>query len=160
MPQLGLAITPADAQASPQVAAALAEISLSLLHLTLALPEQPVHGMGIAQLLSVSGAQLRLDLLAGVTAAALVRLAMALRVAGIEPESVTVFPGTPSTLTAARLAFPGSAISSGTPHFFAQFNRMDDVGPTDFPGFTICPIVHSADALGKQPHRTERIVSH
>ena len=145
MPQLGLAITPADAQASPLVQAALAEISPSLLHLTLALPEQPVHWTGIAQLLSASGAQLRLGLLAGVTAAALVRLAMALRVAGIEPESVAVFPGTLSALTAARLAFPASSLGSGTPHFFAQFNRMDDVGPTDFLGFTICSIVHSAE---------------
>ena len=145
MPRLGLAITPADAQASPLVQAALAEISPSLLHLTLSLPDQNVEWTGIAQLLSASGARLRLDLLAGVTAAALVRLAMALRDAGIKPESVAVFPGTPSTLTAARLAFPGSAIGSGTPHFFAQFNRMDDVGPTDFLGFTICPIVHSAE---------------
>ena len=145
MPQLGLAITPADAQASPMVQAALAEISPSLLHLTLSLPDQNVEWTGIAQLLSASGARLRLDLLAGVTAAALLRLAMKLRVVGIEPESVAVFPGTPSTLTAARLAFPGRAIGSGKPHFFAQFNRMDDVGPTDFLSFTICPIVHGAD---------------
>ncbi len=145
MPQLGLAITPADAHASPMVQAALAEISPSLLHLTLSLPDQNVEWTGIAQLLSASGARLRLDLLAGVTAAALLRLAMKLRVVGIEPESVAVFPGTPSTLTAARLAFPGSAIGSGTPHFFAQFNRMDDLGPTDFLSFTICPIVHGAD---------------
>ncbi len=145
MPQLGLAISPADAQASPMVRAALAEISPSLLHLTLSLPDQYVEWTGIAKLLSASGARLRLDFLAGVTAASLVRLAMELRAVGIEPESVAVFPGTPSALTAARLAFPGSAIGSGTPHFFAQFNRMDEVGSTDFLGFTICPIVHSAE---------------
>ena len=33
----------------------------------------------------------------------------------------------------------------GTPHFFAQFNRMDEAGPADFLSFTVCPIVHSAD---------------
>ena len=145
MPRLGLAITPADAQASPLVQAALAELSPSLLHLTLALPEQPVQWTGIAQLLSVSGARLRLDLTAGVTASSLARLAMVLSDAGIKPESVAVFPATPSVVTAARQAFPGSAIGGGTPHFFAQFNRMDDVGPADFLGFTVCPIVHGAD---------------
>ena len=145
MPRLGLAITPADAQASPLVQAALAEISPSLLHLTLSLPEPPVQWTGIARLLSRSGARLRLDLSDGVTAASLARLAMALRDAGIEPESVAVFPATPSRVSAARQAFPGSAIGGGTPHFFAQFNRMEDVGPTDFLGFTVCPIVHGAD---------------
>ena len=145
MPQLGLAITPADAQVSPLIHAALADISPSLLHLTLSLPDQHVDWTGIAQLLLSSGARLRLDLLAGVTSAALIRLAMSLRDAGIQPELVAVFPGTPSTLAAARIAFSGCAIGSGTPHFFAQFNRMDEVGPTDFLSFTICPIVHNAD---------------
>ena len=145
MPQLGLAIVPADAQASPGVRAALADLSPSLLHLTLSLPEQPVEWTGIAQLLSAAGARLRLDLLAGVTAASLARLAVVLRDAGITPESVAVFPGTLASVTAARQAFPDSAIGGGTPHFFAQFNRMDDVAPTDFLGFTVCPIVHSTD---------------
>ena len=145
MPQLGLAIDLADAQASPLVQAALAELSPSLLHLTLSLPDQTTQWAGIAQLLSASGARLRLDLLANVTAVLLVQLAKALRDVGITPESIAVFPGTLSLLTAARLAFPGSAIGSGTPHFFAQFNRMDEMGPTDFLGFTVCPIVHSAD---------------
>ena len=145
MPQLGLAIAPSDAQASPPLLAALADLSPSLLHLTLSLPEQPVQWTGIAQLLSVSGARLRLDLAAGVTPASLARLATALRDAGITPESVAVFPGTPPDVTAARQAFPGSAIGGGTPHFFAQLNRMEDVGPVDFLSFTVCPTVHSAD---------------
>ena len=145
MPQLGLAISPSDAQASPLVRAALADLAPSLLHLTLSLVDQPVRWTGIAQLLSVSGARLRLDLSAGITEASLVRLAMALGDAGIKPESVAVFPGTPPNVTAARHAFPGSAIGGGTPHFFAQFNRMEDVGLADFLSFTVCPIVHSAD---------------
>jgi D-apionolactonase len=145
MPQLGLAIAPDDAQASPLVLAALADISPSLLHLTLSLPDQPVRWTGIARLLSLAGAQLRLDLLAGVTAASLAQLAMVLRNAGITPESVAIFPATPSVVTAARQAFPASSIGGGTPHFFAQFNRMDDVGPADFLGFTVCPTVHGAD---------------
>ena len=145
MPQLGLAISASDAQASPLLRAALAEIAPALLHLSLPLPDQPVEWTGIAALLSAAGARLRLDLVASVTATALMRLAAELRDAGIEPESVAVFPGAPSILAAARRAFPKSAIGSGTPHFFAQFNRMDTVGPTDFLSFTICPIVHSAD---------------
>ena len=145
MPQLGLAIALDDVHASPQVQAALADMSPPLLHLTLSLPEQPVHWQGIAQLLRVAGARLRLDLTAGITAASLDRLAMALRDAGISPESVAVFSGTPSAVNVARQAFSGSAIGSGTPHFFAQFNRMDDVGPADFLSFTVCPIVHGAD---------------
>lgn len=70
---------------------------------------------------------------------------MVLRAAGIKPESVAVFPATPSVVTAAWQAFPGSAIGSGTPQFFAHFNHMDDVGPTDFLCFTICPFVHGSD---------------
>lgn len=136
-----------SAQASPLVQAALAAISPPLLHLTLALSGQPVQWTGIAQLLSVSGARLRLDLTAGITAASLVRLAMVSSDASIKPEPVAVFPATPSAVTAARQAFPGSAIGSGTRHFFAQLNRMEDVGPADFLGFTVCPIVHSAEAV-------------
>ncbi len=64
---------------------------------------------------------------------------------GIEPESVAVFPGKSSTLAMAQTAFPGSLIGSGTPHFFAQFNRLEAVYPSDFLSFTVCPIVHSAD---------------
>ncbi len=145
MPRLGLAIAPADALASPSVQAALAGISPSLLHLTLSQPEQPVLWTGIAQLLFVSGARLRLDFSGVLTKASLARLAMALRGAGIQPESVAVLQSTPSVVAAARQAFPGSAIGGGTPHFFAQFNRMDDVGPADFLSFTVCPIVHGAD---------------
>ena len=50
MPQLGLAISAADAQASPLLRAALAELSPSLLQLTLSLPDQAVQWSGIAQL--------------------------------------------------------------------------------------------------------------
>ena len=145
MPHLGLGIAPADAQSSLSVKAALADMSPSLLHLTLSRPEQPVDWTGIAELLSGSGARLRLDVLAGVTAAALARIAAALNDANIQPESVAVFPSTPPVIMAARQVFPGTAIGGGTPHFFAQFNRMEDVGHADYLGFTVCPIVHSAD---------------
>lgn len=144
MPQLGLAITPADAQALPPLLAALAELSPALLHLTLTLPDQSVDWVGIAQLLSISKAGLRLDLSAGVTAASLGRLVIGLRDAAIAPESIAIFAATPEMLAATRMAFPDAAIGSGTPHFFAQFNRMDEVGTTDFLSFTVCPIVHSA----------------
>ena len=145
MPQLGLAIAPSDAHASPLILAALAELSPSLLHLTLTRPDEPVQWAGIAQLLSVSGAQLRLDISAGVTAASLSQLALTLHDVGIKPESVAVFPGHALSITAARQAFPDCAIGGGTPHFFAQFNRMEDVGPADFLSFTVCPTVHGAD---------------
>lgn len=145
MPRLGLAIAPTDAHASPPIQAALATLSPSLLHLTLSQPQQPVQWAGIAELLSVTGAQLRLDFMGGVTAASLSPLTLALRDAGIKPESIALFSGTVLALSAARQAFPCSAIGAGTPHFFAQLNRMDDTGPADFLSFTICPIVHSAD---------------
>lgn len=117
MPQLGLAITSADAQASPRVKAALAELAPSQLHLTLSSPHESVDWIGMAQLLLTAGARLRLDLSCNVTAASLDQLAVTLSDAGIAPESVAVFPGTPSIFMAAQLAFPGSAIGSGTPHF-------------------------------------------
>lgn len=150
MPLLGLAISPDDAQASLQLKAALAELSPSQLHLTLSLPDKSIEWLGIAQLLRTSGARLRLDLVAGVTTAALAQLAIELHDAGIKPESVALFPSmsaTPVNLAAARLAFPHTAIGSGTPHFFAQLNRMQDVTPTDFLSFTVCPTVHSADDM-------------
>ena len=145
IPQLGLAIEPADVEVCPRVLAALAELSPALLHLTLAGPSEPVQWRGIARLLAASDARLRLDLAAGVTEASLARLAVALHDAGITPESVAVFPGTPPAVAAARQAFPASAIGGGTPHFFAQLNRLEDVGPADFLGFTVCPTVHGAD---------------
>ena len=40
------------------------------------------------------------------------------------------------------------SFGGGTPHLFAQLNRMDDVGLADFLSFTVCPIVHGADHFG------------
>lgn len=145
MLQLGLAIGPADARAGPRVRAALAELSPALLHLTLAGPGQPVQWAGIARLLAAAGARLRLDLAGGATEASLARLAAALRDAGITPEPVAVFSGTPPAVAAAWQMFPARAIGGGMPHFFAQFNRLEDGGPADFLGFTVCPTVDSAD---------------
>jgi hypothetical protein len=145
MPLLGLAISAADALALPWLQTALAELSPALLHLTLLQPEQTVHWGGIANLLSIADARLRIDLLADVTPISLARLAVLLCDARIVPESVAVFPATPSAVNVTRLAFPDSAIGGGTPHFFAQFNRMGEVGATDFLSFTICPTVHGAD---------------
>ena len=48
-------------------------------------------------------------------------------------------------MDAARRAFPGVAIGGGTPHFFAQINRIEDLGAVDFLSFTTSSVVHAAD---------------
>ena len=40
------------------------------------------------------------------------------------------------------------SFGGGTPHFFAQFNRLDDGGVADFLSFTVCHVVHGADDFG------------
>lgn len=150
MPPIGLAITPADAQ--PDTAAALApllrQLAPPLLHLGLRSPQEAVHWPGVAALLSAGGSRLRLDVegLGGADAAAsLVALAREMARAGVAPSDVAVFPGTPAVLESARRAFSAASIGSGTPHFFAQINRIEGLGPVDFLSFTASSIVHGAD---------------
>jgi hypothetical protein len=150
MPAIGIGITPADAQncAGDALADALRELAPSVLHLGLRSPDEPVHWAGVAKLLAAGGSRLRLDvedLDATKAPTALGSLASAMRQAGVTPADVAVFPGTPAILAAARQAFPAASIGSGTPHYFAQLNRIEGLGPVDFLSFTVSSIVHGAD---------------
>ena len=143
-----LAIGPHDASAAEPVGQALAELRPALLHLMLDAAAQPMDWQGIARLLAIADARLRLDIHGAATADELRALAGRLRAAGIAPESVAMFPGTPPALETLRTLFPEALVGGGTPHFFAQFNRLEDLGRADFLSFTVCPIVHDAGDAG------------
>ncbi len=162
MPALGIGITGADACGDDLAdrAGFLRELAPARLHLGVHLgvhqgphdaqgqAQPPTHWPGVATLLAAGGSQLRLDIEgldeAGAPAA-LQALAGRMAQAGVAPAEVAVFPGTPGIVAAARRAFPGAAIGSGTPHFFAQLNRIEGLGPIDFLSFTVSSIVHGAD---------------
>jgi hypothetical protein len=61
------------------------------------------------------------------------------------PDSVAVFPTSRRSVSAARAAFPCSAIGGGTPWFFTHLNRSTLPANLDFVTFRTCPIVHVAD---------------
>ncbi len=150
MPAIGLGITPAEARAdtAASLAGVLGQLAPPLLHLGLRSPHEAVHWPGVAALLAAGGSRLRLDVegLDGASAqATLGALAREVSRAGVGPCAVAVFPGTPAILDAARLAFPKATIGSGTPHYFAQINRIEGLGPVDFLSFTASSIVHGAD---------------
>lgn len=148
LPSVGVAIEAGDSQASPALRAALRELAPSHLHLCLAGPDAPVDWAGIGRLMADAGATLRLDLQGVPDAqapAALSAMAVAMDAAGLRPEALALFPGSPAVLEAARAVFPGSAIGSGTPYFFAQINRIEGLGQVDFLSFTTSSIVHAAD---------------
>jgi hypothetical protein len=68
-----------------------------------------------------------------------------LRVENIVPQRIAVFPGDQASIDAARHHFPDCPIGSGTPYFFVQLNRMEDLGEADFLTFTTSSIVHGAE---------------
>lgn len=142
LPAIGTAL--AAAQVGSASAGALAALSPAHLHLMLDRPDEPLDVAALARLLD--GLPLRLDI-AGITAAQaeLDRIAAQLRSAGIAPAAVAVFPSTPPVLAAARRAFPHARVGGGTPHFFTQLNRIEDLGPVDFLAFGTASVVHGAD---------------
>lgn len=147
-PRIGIGIECADAnKASPALLARLRELRPQ--HLQLHVPlEGTTDWRGIAALLGASGAALRLDVSCAQKEAAapgLARLAADTARAGLRPDALTVFPSSPPLVEAARAAFPGCAIGGGTPHFFTQLNRIEDLGRVDFLRFTTSALVHGAD---------------
>jgi D-apionolactonase len=153
--RLGLAITP-DMTRAPAawVLAVLAQWRPAFLHLTLwpDTPNAAVDGTGLRRLLQAAGASLRLDLCGreglgdgGTPDADCRALAQQLALAGVVPMSVAALPCGVQAARFLRSLFPGSAIGGGTPHFFAQLNRLELSGGEDFMGFTVCPTVHGAD---------------
>lgn len=153
--QLGLAITPDMSHApAPWLLALLKDWGPDFLHLTLwpDTPRDDVDWSGVRALLCAAGASLRLDLCApeglghgGAQDAACWALAQRLALAGVAPAAVAALPCGAQTAGFLRRIFPTSAIGGGTPHFFAQLNRLEVSGGEDFMGFTVCPIVHDAD---------------
>lgn len=92
--------------------------------------------------LAKAGVPLRMELTAGHDALSEPDLAP---LRAVRPEAVSLFPGHRRHVQALRRAMPAAAIGGGTPHFFAQVNRVEELGPVDFLTFTVSPLVHGAD---------------
>ncbi|GAC1603845.1 MAG: hypothetical protein NVS3B2_08690 [Ramlibacter sp.] len=146
-PSVGTAIAAADlahVQAIGDVVAALAPAHI---HLELERPDDEFDAASVARVLAAAGGcALRLQI-GGASAEAgpLRRIASALEGAGVRPSTVAVFPSTPPVVAAARRAFPLARIGGGTPHFFTQLNRIEDLAPVDFLAFTTSNVVHGVD---------------
>jgi hypothetical protein len=148
LPAIGTEIDAHDAQADEATLAALGGLRPALLHLSVGGDVDMVDWYGIRKLLEAAGARLRLDVeLPDVSTAGgvLERLAAALAEAQIEPESLAVFPSEQRWVDLARSRFPSLPIGGGTPHFFAQLNRLEALGAVDFLTFTTSPTVHGAE---------------
>lgn len=149
LPPVGIEIGPADAAADSAAAlqGALRELRPAHLHLCWR-PTLAVDWAGVAALMAAAGAPLRLDLQLpgnGDAPALLQALRDQLTQAGIEPGSLAVFPSTQAHVAAARQRFPGVPVGGGTPHFFVQLSRLDELGAVDFASFTTSAIVHGVD---------------
>ena len=120
-------------------------------HVHLALDAAQIGSLdagALATVLARGRTSLRLDVL-GLTRsgapASLRRLSERLRAAAVEPADVAVFPSSHEAVAAARAEFPAARIGGGTPDFFVQLNRAEDLPTLDFLSFTVCPTVHAAD---------------
>jgi hypothetical protein len=109
-------------------------------------PDTPVDWPAVGTWLATSCARLRLDLvLPDDTTEALPHLqalADALAAQRIEVDAVAVFPSRHAHVHAARRVFPGRPVGGGTPHFFVQLSRLDELGEVDFAAFTTASVVH------------------
>ena len=155
--RLGLAITaPIIQQPDPLLLAQLTQWQPDYLHLTLwpSTPSDAVDWSQVRLLLDVAKAKLRVDICARDHAlpewraedeTAARQLAQAMGLAGVVPSEVAALPCGERCAKFLRSLFPSAAIGGGTPHFFAQLNRLEISGGEDFMGFTVCPIVHSAE---------------
>ena len=153
--RLGLSISTGMAEAADwRIQDVLHRWKPDFLHLTLWTQDQVslIHWQGVKTLLKASGARLRIDL-CGLESPendlpaddVCRRLSQSLQQAGIQPAEVAALPCGQRTADLLRHWFPGAHVGGGTPHFFAQLNRLEDSGGEDFMGFTVCPIVHGAD---------------
>ena len=144
--RVGIGLLPRDLRQAERLLPCLRELAPAQLHLVIDSADAPIDAHGLSRLLQGCGASLRLDMVAVAPRdASLCALAASLREARVEPESVGVFPSDASAVEAARRAFPGVAIGGGTPHFFAQINRTEDLGAVDFLSFTTSSVVHGTD---------------
>lgn len=124
------------------------------LHLTL-WPEitvESVNWSGVRTLLDAAQAVLRIDICGqgdlgheSFQNSLCRQLKNLLTKAGIEPAEVAALPCGPQVAVFLRGLFPKASIGGGTPHFFAQLNRLENSGGEDFLSFTVCPTVHGTE---------------
>lgn len=147
LPNVGIEISPADANAGKALHAALRELRPAHLHLALDDPAMPVDWHGVGRLLTSASATLRLDVTVDYARpeADFDSLRRALQDAHLAPSHIAVFPSEAWPLAAARAALPGALVGGGTPYFFVQLNRIERLGQVDFLTFTTSSIVHGAD---------------
>ena len=146
LPRRGLGLAAENLVAGERVCALLRELAPIQLHIVLDTPGDTVDPAVLACWVEASGAPLRLDVRNAVgDASRLAALAQALQRLRIPIEAVAAFPAAPPTVDAVRSAFDGVAVGGGTPYFFAQANRVEDLGTVDFLSFTTSAIVHGAD---------------
>ena len=150
--RIGVEVGRSDLAHANECAESLATMRPDHLHVSVSaldhVPGAALDAQALKRLLSAAEAGLRLDVLdmtAENARATLERLRDALRDAAVAPADIAVFPTTPETVAAARVAFPEARIGGGTPDFFVQLNRLERLPVLDFLSFTICPIVHAAD---------------
>ena len=144
--RVGIGLLPRDLPQAERLVPCLRELAPAQLHLVIDSADAPIDAHGLSRLLKGCGASLRLDMVAVAPCeAGLCALAASLREARVELESLGVFPSDAPAVEAARRAFPGVAIGGGTPHFFAQINRTEDLGAVDFLSFTTSSVVHGTD---------------
>ena len=151
--RLGLAITPtATHQSSAELMKLLTRWRPDFLHLTL-WTYSDINAVAWPQLrcmLDAASAQLRIDLCvhgdwSADDAVAAQQLAQAMAQSDVRPSEVAALPCGEHAVACLRGLFPWASVGGGTPHFFAQLNRLERSGGEDFMAFTVCPIVHSAD---------------
>jgi hypothetical protein len=145
-PRLGLGLAPADLACGERLLPLVRGLAPVQLHLVLDSVDDPIDLGLLARCVAASALPLRLDIRAAAVAG-LPALAKALGERAIGIEALAAFPASPPMVEAARSAFGPPAIGGGTPYFFAQLNRLEDLGPVDFLSFTTCAIVHGADDL-------------
>ena len=144
--RVGIGLLPRDLRQVERLLPWLHELAPAQLHLVIDTADTPIDTHGLSRLLKATGASLRLDISSVASdGASLEALGAALCEARIKPESVGVFPSSEQVVAAARRAFVGAAVGGGTPHFFAQVNRIEDIGDVDFLSFTTSSVVHMAD---------------
>ncbi|MBK6006853.1 hypothetical protein JJB11_12200 [Ramlibacter ginsenosidimutans] len=146
LPSIGTALSGADLRAAEKHASALR--ALAPAHLQLCLEAgQAVDALALGGLLDAAeNAALHLEIRGLAEKDASAQLAyIAKSLEPIVPHAVAVFPSTTPVLAAARRAFPQCRIGGGTPFFFTQLNRIEDLGACDFLCFGTAAVVHGAD---------------
>ncbi len=146
-PTIGIGLAPGQLAGDGQLIAKVQALSSIQIHLVLDGPNDVIDFDVLEKCVVASGRPLRLDIRAAtvLSSAEINALACSLQERGIHTEAVAGFPATPSMVTALREAFPGAAIGGGTPFFFAQLNRVENLGPVNFLSFTVSATVHGAD---------------